>query len=123
MKPLRIALFSDSHYEANAVARQTRAPERYAEPRRLPLRSVHAAPATRIGEEGSIVRVELARSRVASFALEHALRFDVALWRHARRVEAEVRRFRPDVLHFTGPSDVGQLGAYLGRRLRLPMVG
>ena len=29
-----------------------------------------------------------------------------------------LRWFAPDVLHFTGPSDVGQLGAYLGHRLQ-----
>src|SRR5262249_37720082 len=30
---------------------------------------------------------------------------------------------RPDVLHFTGPSDVGQIGMYLGKRRGIPMVG
>src|SRR5260370_20923339 len=58
-----------------------------------------------------------------SFGLDHDLKFDLALWRHAGRVAELLRRFRPHVLHFLGPSDVGQLGAYLGHRLNIPMVG
>src|SRR5262249_54010240 len=53
----------------------------------------------------------------------HDLWFDVALWRHVSRVARVVRWFRPDVLHFTGPSDIGLLGVLLGRRLSIPMVG
>ncbi len=123
MTPLRVALFSDSHYEANGVARTTTALERYAAQRHLPLLSVHAGPETGIVEAGSLVRLELERRRRTSFRLEHDLRFDVGLWRHTRYVERELARFRPDVLHFTGPSDIGQLGAFLGRRLGIPIVG
>jgi phosphatidylinositol alpha 1,6-mannosyltransferase len=120
---LRVALFSDSHYEANGVARTTGALENYAFDRQLPLLSVHAGPDGGIVEHGSLVRLELERRPLTSFRLEHDLSFDVTLWRHARRVARELRRCRPDVLHFTGPSDVGQLGAYLGHRLGIPMVG
>jgi phosphatidylinositol alpha 1,6-mannosyltransferase len=123
MTPLRVALFSDSHYEANGVARTTGALEEYARQRRLPLLSVHAGPETAIVEQGSIVRLELERRTRTSFRLEHDLRFDVGFWRHTRLVARELQRFRPDVLHFTGPSDVGQIGAYLGYRLGIPMVG
>jgi phosphatidylinositol alpha 1,6-mannosyltransferase len=123
MRPLRLALFSDSHYEVNGVARTTCALEQYAAERGTPLLSVHAGPVQRTVEDDPIVRVELARWNGTSFGLEHDLRFDVALWRHVRRVEAALQNFRPDVLHFTGPSDVGQLGAYLGHRMNIPMVG
>jgi len=118
----RIALFSDSHYEANGVARTTRALERYAARRGFPLLSVHAGPTTRVVRDFPIARVELRRRTLTSFALEHDLWFDVALWRHLRRVARELMQFRPDVLHFTGPSDIGQLGAFLGCRLHIPMV-
>ena len=40
-----------------------------------------------------------------------------------RRACRNASWFAPDVLHFTGPSDVGQLGAYFGHRLSIPMVG
>lgn len=122
MVPLKVALFCDSHYEANGVARTTGALEDYAARRDLRLLTVHAGPVTRHSEEGSIRRLELARSRL-SFAIEHDMRFDMAMWRHLDRVTRALLRFKPDVLHFTGPSDVGQLGAYLGYRLGIPMVG
>ncbi len=44
------------------------------------------------------------------------------MWRHVSHVGETLKWFAPDVLHFTGPSDVGQLGAYLGHRLSIPMV-
>jgi glycosyltransferase involved in cell wall biosynthesis len=122
-RPLRVALFSDSHYEANGVARTTLALERYAARRGWPLLSVHGSQATRTTDEGTTRRLELRRAPLTSFCLEHDLWFDLALWRHTRLVSRTVRAFAPDVLHFTGPSDVGQIGALLGYRLGIPMVG
>src|SRR5262245_40329958 len=114
MRPLRLALFSYSHYEANGVARTTCALEQYAAAHCMPLLSVHAGPVQRIVKDDPIVRLELTRWNGTSFGLEHDLRFDVALWRHLRTVKTALENFQPDVLHFTGPSDIGQLGAYLG---------
>jgi glycosyltransferase involved in cell wall biosynthesis len=119
----RVALFTDSYYEANGVARTASALEAFAWARDRPLLVVHGGDATQMIESGSVTRLELARARRSSFKLEHDLRYDVALWRHTRRVARVLRWFRPDVLHFTGPSDVGQLGAWLGYRRRIPMVG
>jgi phosphatidylinositol alpha 1,6-mannosyltransferase len=119
----RVALFSDSHYEANGVARTTIALEQYAARHEFPLLSVHAGPDTHVERGGSITRVELRRAEATSFPLEHDLRFDLAFWRHASRVAGELIRFKPDVLHVTGPSDVGQIGMYLGWRLGIPIVG
>ena len=119
----RVAFFSDSYYEANGVARTAGALEHYAFRRDYPFLSVHAGPATGIVERGSLLQIELARRGRTSIWLEHDLSFDVRLWRYAHRVMREVREFRPDVLHFTGPSDVGLLGAWLGYRLGIPMVG
>jgi phosphatidylinositol alpha 1,6-mannosyltransferase len=123
MRPPRIALFSDSYHEANGVARTTKAIEACSKKRNLPLLSVHAGPETRLVHDGSIVSLDLKRSRALSFTLEHDLRFDLSMWRHAPRVADVLRWFAPDVLHFTGPSDIGQLGALLGHRLSIPMVG
>jgi glycosyltransferase involved in cell wall biosynthesis len=121
--PLRVALFSDSHYETNGVARTTLALEAYARRRGMPLLSVHAGSATGLSHEDSITRLELGRWSATSFHLEHDLTFDVAMWRHLGRVAHALKQFRPDVLHFTGPSDIGQLGAFLGLRLGIPIVG
>ena len=123
MKTPRIALFSDSYHEANGVARTTMALEECARRRNIPFLSVHAGPETRVVRDGSVVRLDLKRSNICSFALEHDLKFDPALWRHAWRVKETLSWFAPDVVHFTGPSDIGQLGAYFGHRLRIPMVG
>jgi glycosyltransferase involved in cell wall biosynthesis len=37
-------------------------------------------------------------------------------------VEETVREFDPDILHITGPSDVGQLGLAVAHRLRIPLA-
>ena len=106
---MKVAMFTDSYYEANGVARTTQALEACARRRGVPLLLVHAGPATRVIEDGSVIRLELRRWRPTSFGLEHDMRFDLAMWRHLSRVADHVRRFAPDVLHFTGPSDIGQL--------------
>jgi len=119
----RVAFFTDSYYEANGVARTTAALQAHARERGLPMLVVHGGRVTEITSSGSIVRLELRRSDATSFALDHDLRFDVALWRHVSLVARTLNTFRPDVLHFTGPSDVGQLGMWLGYRHGIPMVG
>ena len=81
MKMPRIALFSDSYHEANDVARTAFAIEACAKRRNIPFLSVHAGPETRLVHDGSIVRLDLKRSSVFSFGLEHDLRFDLAMWR------------------------------------------
>lgn len=83
MKLPRIALFSDSYHEANGIARTAVAIEACARRRNIPLLSVHPGPETRLVHDGSIVRLDLARSGLCSFGLEHGLRFDPAMWRHA----------------------------------------
>jgi glycosyltransferase involved in cell wall biosynthesis len=118
----RVAFFTDSYYEANGVARTAAALQTYAAQHDLPMLLVHGGRTTAISTSGSIVRLELERSAATSFALDHDLWFDVALWRHGRRVARLLKEFRPDVLHFTGPSDIGQLGAWLGLRQHVPMV-
>src|SRR5262245_55905708 len=120
---MRVALFTDSYYEANGVARTTAALESCARRRNLPLLLIHAGSANRVVTDGSVTRIELKRWRPTSFGLEHDMRFDVAMWRHLPKVKAAMRRFAPDVLHFTGPSDIGQLGAYLGHGSGVPMIG
>ncbi|MGE3579686.1 MAG: glycosyltransferase [Vicinamibacterales bacterium] len=121
--PVRVAVFTDSYYEANGVARTAQALEAFAAQRRLPLLLVHGGPATQVVETGSVTRLELGRSAWSSFSLEHDLRYDLALWRHLRQASAVLAHFQPDVIHMTGPSDVGQIGVLLARLRRLPLVG
>jgi glycosyltransferase involved in cell wall biosynthesis len=111
MRTPRIALFSDSHDEANGVAHTTLAIEAGAKRRNIPVLSVHPCAETRLVHDGSIARLGLQRSRVFAFGQ-----------RHISRVTEQVEWFAPDVLHFIGPSDVQLLGASLSRRLNVPMV-
>jgi glycosyltransferase involved in cell wall biosynthesis len=115
-------LFTDSYAEANGVARVTQALEAYTTRRNLPLLCVYGGATTRTVDCGPVKRLELRRSQ-ASFRLEHDLAFDPLLWRHYHTAKRMLQTFRPDVLHLTGPSDAGQLGALLGHRLSIPMVG
>ncbi|HKB12530.1 MAG TPA: glycosyltransferase [Vicinamibacterales bacterium] len=119
----RVAFFTDSYYEANGVARTAAALERFAAGGDRPMLLVHGGRDNRTTHDGSIVRLELQRWRRTSYALEHDLDFDVALWRHVPAVVRMVREFSPDVVHVTGPSDIGLIGACVGKRLGLPIVG
>ena len=49
-----------------------------------------------------------------SFALEKDLRFDPAFLRHIPLIGEVLERFKPDLIHITGPSEVGMLGARPG---------
>jgi phosphatidylinositol alpha 1,6-mannosyltransferase len=118
----RVALFTDSYYEANGVARTANALEAHAVSHDRPMMVIHGGSANQMIESGSTVRIELKRSKATSFSLEHDLLFDVALWRHTRRAERLLEWFKPDVVHVTGPSDIGLLGAYLAHRAGLPIV-
>jgi len=118
----RVAFFPDAFHEANGVARTSRALVAAASRRRVPMLCIHAGPVTQWIAEPPGARLEIARGPV-SFALEHDLRHDLLLWRHRTRVIEAVRTFGADVVHVTGPSDIGQLGAYVAHALNLPLVG
>lgn len=122
MTPPRVAFFPDSFLEVNGVARTCRELVAHAGAHGLPLLCVHAGAETRRSEDASSVnRLQLRRGPL-SFGLERDLRFDLGLWRHRGTVAAELEAFRPDLIHITGPSDVGQLGALMAHRLCVPVV-
>lgn len=117
----RIAFFADSFHEVNGVALTSRMLESFAQRRTQPLLSVHTGPDTRCWDHGSIRRVELAVSRSA-FWLEADMRFDLRFLRHRPLLTAELERFRPDVVHVTGPSHLGILGVWASRHCHIPLV-
>jgi phosphatidylinositol alpha 1,6-mannosyltransferase len=65
--------------------------------------------------------LELPRG-LLSFALEKDLRFDPAYLRHVPLIGEVLDRFKPDLIHITGPSEVGMLGAWLSHDLGLPLA-
>jgi len=119
--PLRVAFFPDAYYEIDGVANTSRQFEAFAKRRGLPFLVVHGGHSTRFHADGSSLRLELTRSRIG-FRLDEKHHFDLAFWRHCKTIEAAVRSFAPDVVHITGPSDVGQMGALIAHRLSVPLA-
>jgi glycosyltransferase involved in cell wall biosynthesis len=118
----RVAYFPDSFHEVNGVAHTSRHFEAFARRRGLPFLCVRAGDrAQAFTEDGSVWTLELPRGFL-SFALEKDLRFDPAFLRHYPLVRKTLQRFQPDLIHITGPSEVGMLGAGLAHRLRLPLA-
>jgi glycosyltransferase involved in cell wall biosynthesis len=72
-------------------------------------------------QDGLVERHEFAR-RWPKFPLDSNHDYDLNFWRYYSEIEKKVKNFRPDVLHITGPSDVGQMGALIAHRLSIPLV-
>jgi glycosyltransferase involved in cell wall biosynthesis len=118
----RVAYFPDSFHEVNGVAHTSRHFEAFARRRNLPFLCVRAGDrAQAILEEGPVWTLELPRGFL-SFALEKDLRFDPAFLRHIPLINEVLQRFKPDLIHITGPSEVGMLGAGLAADMGLPIA-
>ena len=119
--PVRVALFPDSLHEVNGVANTFRHFAEYARVRDLPLLVVHGSAPDGISETGSVRYCGLKRGPI-SFPVEKDLRYDMAFARHLGQVQQELRRFKPDLVHISGPSDIGMLGTIAALRLGIPLV-
>ena len=116
----RVAFFPDSFHEVNGVAHTSRNFTAYAERHGLPFLCVRA------GNGGSTVRgilstLELPRGG-AAVRIEKDLQFDPFFFRHASTIARALERFRPDVIHITGPSELGIFGAYFAWRMGVPLA-
>jgi glycosyltransferase involved in cell wall biosynthesis len=120
--PPRVAYFPDSFHEVNGVAHTSRHFEAFARRRNLPFLCVRAGDrAEHLVQDGNVWTLELPRG-ILSFALEKDLRFDPAFARHIPLIGEVLDRFRPDLIHITGPSEVGILGAGLAWDHSLPLA-
>ena len=117
----RVAFFTDSFHEVNGVALTSREFVGFAQRLSLPLLSVHAGPADRTFHEGSVSTVEFKRAW-PRWTLEHDLSIDLRFLRHRKSLRAAMEEFRPDLVHITGPGDMGILGAILAYDLHVPLV-
>lgn len=117
----RVAFFTDSFHEINGVANTSRQFVKYARAQQLPMLCVNAGKWTSWTRDHSVTRLELHRSRIG-LRLDEELSSDFLLWRHMPDALKAVRDFAPDLVHITGPSDLGQLGAYIAHKLNLPLV-
>ena len=119
---MRIAYFPDSYHEINGVAHTSRQFEAFARRRNLPFLVVRAGDrAHSYILDSKSASLELKRGAF-SIPLEKDLRFDLGFLRHLPEISRTVRAFRPDVIHITGPSELGLIGAYLAMRLRVPLA-
>jgi glycosyltransferase involved in cell wall biosynthesis len=118
---LRIAFFPDCYHEIDGVANTARQFEAFALCHELPVLIVHGGAEGEAQTVGSVSRIAYRRGPLG-FALDKKHDFDLAFWRYLTPVENAVREFDPDLIHITGPSDVGQLGVAIAHRLRIPLA-
>ena len=122
MRVPRVAYFPDSYHEINGVAHTSRNFVAYAERHELPFLCVRAGVRAQAFEQvGKLRTLELKRSR-GSVRMEKDLEFDTIFWRHEQAIRDTLERFRPDVIHITGPSELGMFGAYFAWELGVPLV-
>jgi glycosyltransferase involved in cell wall biosynthesis len=57
-----------------------------------------------------------------SFPLDAMLDYDPFSFRYADGAMEELRRFGAELIHITGPGDMGTLGLYLSWKLKIPLV-
>src|SRR6202163_1939237 len=117
----RVAFFSDSFHGVDGVATTCRNVVEAARIQRLPFLAIHAGERNHRSRDGSLEVLELDRG-LFSFNLDKHLKFDLLFVRHYRQVLDAVRHFRADVVHITGPGDVGITGARVAYALGLPLV-
>jgi phosphatidylinositol alpha 1,6-mannosyltransferase len=122
MRVPRVAYFPDSFHEVNGVAHTSRNFLGYAQRHGLAFLCVRAG--TReisFDQVGELRTLELRRSR-GSVRMEKDLEFDTLFWRHGEAIRRELERFRPDVIHITGPSELGMFGAYFAWEMGVPLA-
>lgn len=120
--PPRVAYFPDSFHEINGVAHTSREFEAYIRRRNLPFLCIRAGSRNpRLLTEGNLTTLELSRGPL-SFGLEKDLSFDLGFFRYLPVISRSLREFGPDLIHITGPSDFGMVGAILANHYHLPLV-
>jgi phosphatidylinositol alpha 1,6-mannosyltransferase len=118
---MRVAFFTDSFHEINGVAHTSRNLDAFARRRNLPFLSIHAGESTSLTRTGNHIELNLKRS-FAGIPIENDMSFDLLFARHWNKVLTALREFQPDVVHVTGPSDVGILGVAAAQHLRIPIL-
>lgn len=117
----RAAFLPDTFHEVNGVAHTSRHLEAFAKRRQTPFLSIHCGPNEERVVEGPVTVLQLKRGP-AKFGLDTNLDYDPFLFRYFWRVRAELERFEPDIIHVTGPGDLGRLGCRLARQFKIPLV-
>jgi glycosyltransferase involved in cell wall biosynthesis len=117
----RVAFLPDTFHEVNGVAHTSRHLEAFARRRQIPFLSIHPGPENSSVVDGNVTILQLARGP-ARVGLDANLDYDPFLCRYGNRLLRTMRAFNPDLIHLTGPGDMGTLGFYLAVRLKIPLV-
>jgi glycosyltransferase involved in cell wall biosynthesis len=116
MSAPRIAYFPDSFHEVNGVAHTSRNFVAYAKRHGLPFLCVRASAGANsercvTAQVGELRTLDLRRSPIP-VRMEKDLWFDPLFWRYGEEISRQLLDFRPDVIHITGPSELGIFGEY-----------
>jgi phosphatidylinositol alpha 1,6-mannosyltransferase len=111
----------DTFHEVNGVAHTSRQLEAFAVRRNIPFLSVHCGPTNETVINGAVTVVQLKRGALR-FGLDANLDYDPLLMRYTERIMQEVKNFGAELIHITGPGDLGAVGMYISWRLNLPLV-
>jgi len=117
----------DSFHEVNGVAHTSRNFQAYAQRHNLPFLCIRAGKMAEYGlfttaQQLNELRTFECKRSPFSLRLEKDLYFDLLYMRYAPEISRQLRAFRPDVIHITGPSELGMLGAYFSWKLNIPLV-
>ncbi|HEU4635266.1 MAG TPA: glycosyltransferase [Edaphobacter sp.] len=122
MRAPRVAYLPDSFHEVNGVAHTSRNFVAYAQRHALPFLCIRAGQHHPPFEHRAEFRsLELSRSP-AAIRIEKDLQFDPFYFRHAPAIRRKLLRFQPDLIHITGPSELGLLGAYFAWEQGIPLA-
>ena len=120
-EPIRVALFPCTYGEIDGVANTSRRFAEFAREQGFPFLLVYAGASDEVASDGSVTKVQLRRGRM-KFPLDGHHEFDLLFLRHYSRLARIVREFSPDVIHITGPSDVGIMGAFMAHDLGVTLA-
>ncbi len=120
--PLRVAFFPDSYLEVNGAAMTSQRLVAFAKRRNYPYLCIHAAKENAAWQDGSVAYLTLKRSPF-SFSLDEELAYDPFFQRYSGRIDKQLEEFKPDVIHITGLNDISIVGAYLGWKHQIPILG
>ncbi len=121
MEYVRAAFLPDTFHEVNGVAHTSRHFEAFARRRQIPLLSVHCGPSKETTQDG-VVRILQLKRGPGRVGLDANLEYDPFLLRYGNAVLKEAKEFGAEVVHITGPGDMGFIGMYVSWRLKIPLV-
>lgn len=115
----RIAFCTDTFEEPNGVATIARQFAAFAKCHDYPFLLVRPGERCRTYADGSVNVIEVERSSLC-VPLDMGLRFDLRISRHFPWLRERMGAFDPDLVHITGPGDIGMLCSRLSHVLRVP---